>query len=731
MDLTRNERGVNNHTGRPNQDTETGRHDNRLVYHFDTPITTLSEIVNDALSSQHAQRVGVNTNDLMRAPNIPGQNGNSGQLARMEEGLIASEPPQGAVTAHVISVDRLRELINQYGEEVILRHDSAGGLRTANSMPELYSGVGVDASEEQSINSVERASFAPTEVGAHSGPDSQSFMARSTSAIMSLSSRLSSVWHENAATHERSIIQEPTILEEADSLVFGELTEYDQLNDLEQGGEHEAIAPASDASHNLSNFSRFDEEVVQPSGLNINANTNSNSNANTGAGIRTLDERRNRARPSVQWSHAEIISLTGSRENLIALLSDANGHYARLSQRDIETGHGREIAQSAQYGSSAHLSLMEENRLDLAVDTESLPFRGEFMSRRRQPLSVPLAFRPSVRTFLEGNPDTALSTWIKRLSSLAMLKFTPAKNDTLCERIANIINFYNAHHADVKTSLQNIASASISDCRDGDLGGLIEIEKYLDDTRLISYAKQSVLTPLLLYQQAKKHFALECFKERAYALASALGSTQEVIEIQLLLMMHLGDRLGSLVTIDAMQNPDYASQQFRPAMLALYNFDCGTQESLTRPMDFLAQNLQVKINDKNQVLHFMAAWQPALEFIDQSFDKSRRSLLEQKRDTLFEKLETVVTLTGKDKLEAGDQQALGEVLSLLAEHQDAIPVSLYKQISDATERLAQLVKVNEQLSKALQDAFKNLPHSVERSVYLETLRSLYSDFDLT
>lgn len=150
---------------------------------------------------------------------------------------------------------------------------------------------------------------------------------------------------------------------------------------------------------------------------------------------------------SVRWSHAEIISLSGSMENIVALVSEAPSGQSldHLCQRDIETGHGdvSDVVTQGVTHQPGHAARSTEMRLigssNLPVGQAGEPDTAPVMARewldgvigeeraggQQSTLSVPIQSRPLISDFLGAHAQTSLATWIKRLSSLAMLKFTP------------------------------------------------------------------------------------------------------------------------------------------------------------------------------------------------------------------------------------------------------------------------------------------------------------------
>lgn len=453
-------------------------------------------------------------------------------------------------------------------------------------------------------------------------------------------------------------------------------------------------------------------------------------------------------RQSVSFSHVEVVSNSGSLENLRILPSqsaldlltgagapnrgrddapmnenaEANGAFM---QQDIETGHG-EITISSRFetelaGMNSHVELGDRVRF-----VDELPLvrthRAEIL--RRGSSESEILRRPIIHAFLDGHPNENISHFIDGLSSYAFQQLSDDATAVLAERIERMIEFFNANPSS-QMGLQDVAGISLQNCQDGFLGGLIEIEKFMADAQLVMAVEAGDLDFENLMLAAKKSFALKCIEEFALALSEILGSTQEAIEVELLLIKELSDQIALPVDSLILQNPDYALRQFHDGMARKY----GTAvigESLEARMNFIGREVRLKTADQANLLAFMSNWAPATAFVDRMLPKvAAVNVTDLSKTHAY--LELVIDLAQKEALSEDDRTEFNQVLAFFAQHQAVIPESLYTEI---TAQPKPVMRVSEGLTHLCASAIKSVRDNLGPQAYLQALKQLYDRYQM-
>jgi hypothetical protein len=315
---------------------------------------------------------------------------------------------------------------------------------------------------------------------------------------------------------------------------------------------------------------------------------------------------------------------------------------------------------------------------------------------------------------------------VQRLARFSYLNNTDSQAEQLSDRVENIIRFFERQPRTVQTALNDIAMVSITDCHDGDLSGFLEIEKYMDNMRLAAEAKRQRLSAKQLYQAALGHYGCQCIAESALELASALGSTREAVEIELLLISHLSERLQLPVHLPTMQNPDYALSQFNSAMNRKYG-QARISALFPQRMDFLAQELLEKRSDKQSVISFMANWGPARAYVDHQCIADQKARGDENLAATFDHLERVIVLAQKTELNSEDRESLSAIVAFLAVHRTAIPESLVLEIEGLVGAQSTTPVLTDECVRMFASALSAVRYNIGQSPYRTALAKLYLD----
>jgi hypothetical protein len=317
-----------------------------------------------------------------------------------------------------------------------------------------------------------------------------------------------------------------------------------------------------------------------------------------------------------------------------------------------------------------------------------------------------LNYHPTIRSFLEANPETGLALLVKKITQQTLTPFSTDQNnhnhDGLHKRIINVINHYDVsvkteQTTQMREALENIARVSTTDCRDGGLGGFIEIEKHLANQALTSAVKKNEISAENLYGIAKKHFALQCIERKALTLCGALGSTREAVELALFLIEHLHQYIDLPIAPLPMQNATYARWLFNRAFMEVYpaaplGLIDTTKDALAiaqplfeKRIALIAKKIGQQLEDKQQVLAFMAHWAPA-----RALASGSSTTEDSVREQTYEHLETIMALSQKPDLTPEDRIDVKLVLSFLERHKPCLPEGLFNNLALASARPGKL-----------------------------------------
>lgn len=403
-----------------------------------------------------------------------------------------------------------------------------------------------------------------------------------------------------------------------------------------------------------------------------------------------------------------------------------------FQRRDIETGHGERDTEASIFTQS-RLVLDRVNPymlvgygnygVNLGANLE-MPIFRRVSRRSTRSGAYPLENRRRIETFLAAHSDENLSALIRRLARFDFYALSPAQSNTLGERIERVLEFYESHPS-VREGMEDIASVSIARCHDDNLGGLLTIENFIGEMRLISRVHAGEIDERSLYGVAQQYFAAQCLMNESSRLAGSLGSTEEAIEIQLLLTQALDDALSLPVQGLAMQNGEFALRQFESAMMQKCRDD-NRFYNLEAQINAVFAEIRQKIEDKHQLLNFMAGWAPACTFVDKTRAQSGSRNMDDLLDVSFEHLDQLVMLSQKEMLTQSDELSLQRVMDFLSLHRAVIPESVFEGIIEQMHFAGEHKTVTNELCRQGAAALTAIRDNLSRQSYETVLQRLYT-----
>lgn len=342
-------------------------------------------------------------------------------------------------------------------------------------------------------------------------------------------------------------------------------------------------------------------------------------------------------------------------------------------------------------------------------------------------------------TFLNQYNREPIAIWIRRLSQFSQACESAAVTQELTGRLGTVIRRYESD-AQAREGLNHVAMVSVTDCHDGDLNGLLAMEKYIGELCLIDKVRAGELNIATLQSSARQHYGLHLLEETARDLCEALGSTAEAVEVALLLVRHLGQDLDLPVHNQAMGQTEYAVEQFMLAFGAWHHkyqerlgaVDASDQYSaLARPdaladrLDFVGAWIGLQRQDKEGLMRFMANWQPSRAYVERKFgpDFANSSPLLSEP---FELVESVHELCAKPMLDEADQEQLRRVLTYLHRHRAVLPEALCLVLDEALTKQEgkRLSYMTDALAEASLQAVGLIRDDLTRSYYQRALERL-------
>lgn len=403
-----------------------------------------------------------------------------------------------------------------------------------------------------------------------------------------------------------------------------------------------------------------------------------------------------------------------------------------FQRRDIETGHGERDTEASIFTQS-RLVLDRVNPymlvgygdygVNLGANLE-MPIFRRVSRRSTHSGAYPLENRRRIETFLAAHNDENLSALIRRLARFDFYALSPAQSNTLGERIERVLEFYESHPS-AREGMEDIASVSIARCHDDNLGGLLTIENFIGEMRLISHVHAGEIDERSLYGVAQQYFAAQCLMDESSRLAGSLGSTEEAIEIQLFLTQALDDALSLPVQGSPMQNGDFALQQFESAMLQ----KCREENrfyNLEAQINAVFSEIRQKTEDKHQLLNFMAGWAPACAFVDKTRAQSDSRNMDDLLDLSFEYMDQLVMLSQKEMLTQPDELSLQRVMGFLSLHRAVIPESVFEGIIEQMHFAGEHKTVTNELCRQGAAALTAIRDNLSRQSYETVLQQLYT-----
>lgn len=335
---------------------------------------------------------------------------------------------------------------------------------------------------------------------------------------------------------------------------------------------------------------------------------------------------------------------------------------------------------------------------------------------------------PLIQAFLTNHGDTHLACLITRLTDFAQRRILLPNTEAFSARLLAVIKHYNEHPSS-RESLNNVALVSTSNCHDGVIGGLIEMEKHLDNLRIIQQVEDETIDATALYEQAKKHFALKCIETRALDLCAAGGSTSEAIELELLLIKRLAGALEIPVKSVPMQNEFYGKFLLNLGYEKYYKNE-ALPPLLELRLTHLLEAIEDNIADKDQVVRFMSQWEPAQKFAGLQVAKNRINTTDNSPEAIalaltFEHLATMMALSSKNTLEGDDKTALKAVWHFINEHSASIPAKTTNAINQGENRPSTLSELKTILSDKYVEAIKAIHEDMARKLHHTALKAIY------
>lgn len=372
-----------------------------------------------------------------------------------------------------------------------------------------------------------------------------------------------------------------------------------------------------------------------------------------------------------------------------------------------------------------------------AVFNQGMAWLREDIMAARLPL---LRSDPTIRDFLKDNQLTPMGAFIAMISDFVRDRPSQSVWENLRDRVHELLAFYGAHPT-VQDGMQNIADVSSRNCRDGALGGLLEMEKFMGEHQLTAKVRDGKLSKSELYDAAKQYYALNRVEAMALTLCTALGSTHETIEVALLLIKDLGRRLDLPVKNLSMQHQRFALNQFQRGFDAYYaglsvgevvpnDAESTVPTQSNERLDYITQRIKDALDNKVDVIDFMASWAPAQAFVDQHAQSSlnREAQTDQNGlDAIFEYVEMINTVSAKSSLTVEDRESLIAVFHFLMSHSNELPESLNSALVEGRKSVTELSSIPQSLAVDCLEALQLVHANIGRAPYQRALSALYAE----
>lgn len=343
---------------------------------------------------------------------------------------------------------------------------------------------------------------------------------------------------------------------------------------------------------------------------------------------------------------------------------------------------------------------------------------------RDNPLS--LFQTDSIRVFVDDQPGSHIGYWIEQLSEFACDLGALSVSNNLSARIESIIQFFENHPGE-QVGLNNIASVSTTDCHDGAVGGLVEMEKHIGSVIIKEKIQAGNLTAAELRSAAQQYFTLENLEAEALAIGNAGGSEGEAVELQLFLMHHLGSSLGLPLQNRTMRYLTYADGRFALGAAERYGAPTERLEEsalLSWRLVHAKGNIDRSSADSDAFMKFMVDWAPTRDYLDFHRNSGDQTPSQAGAET-FDYLDIVSDLAVKDTLDEADRVRLEKLFDYFAEHEHYLPESNRSKINSARSDFATTNTIQSYSFSEFSNSIGLIRDGLIRAIYRDELSLLF------